>query len=166
MNTSLSRIFAIGIVGLALIPMAASATTAASEGELRASIQAALLSDPRTDTLTPDQLDALVTALLEDSQAKHLKPMDVTYTPRVVTNFGVTELSNQAGSCPLFSCAFARSFGLDGSDDFASPLLLLVSSGLRIMIIRRMFRNTHDHGLCGCATVAASPAPPPPTQYV
>ena len=146
---------------LLTLPLAASAQTTATSSQdlaLRASIQSALLSDPRTDQLPPEQLDILVTALAADAVAHHIKPADISYTPRMATDFGVATLAkSDSDTCPLFSCIFAQPYGLDGNDPLSAGLLF-ATSGALALIIRRMMRPQHLPYFVPGSAPAAPPA--------
>ena len=148
------------------LPLAASAQTTATSSQdlaLRTSIQSALLSDPRTDSLPPDQLEVLVSALVADAKSHHIKPADISYTPRVATDFGVATLAkSDSDTCPLFSCIFAQPYGLDGNDPLSAGLLF-ATSGALALIIRRMMRPQH---LPYFVQGSAPAAPPTPKSYV
>ena len=150
------------------LPLAASAQAEAptqDDAELRASIQSALLSDPRTDQLAPEQLNALITALAADAVAHNIKPNDISYTPRVATDFGVATLANDTQQCPLFPCAFGEAYGFNGGDP-TTPVLLLASSGALWLIFRRMMRPQHAAHFLGTIPTVPSPTPGAPNQYV
>ena len=163
------KVLPVALAALLLtLPLAASAQTTATSSQdlaLRASIQSALLSDPRTDQLPPDQLDILVTALAADAVAHHIKPADISYTPRMATDFGVATLANDTQQCPLFPCAFGDAYGFNGGDP-SVPALLLASSGALWLIFRRMMRPQHIAHFLGTTTAAASAMPLAPKPYV
>lgn len=115
---------------------------------LRASIQSALMSDPETDSLSPEELDKLVTALAAEASKTGVEPGDITYVPRPPADL---QSAGAGGDLPAdcdMWCVFAHAYGLDGVDP-TTPILLLVSSGLLVMIFRRAMRPQHIEHFTG-----------------
>lgn len=145
------------------VGVSAQATSTPDDSELRASIQSALLSDPRTDQLPPEQLNSLITALAADAVAHNIQPTDISYTPRMASDFGEVTPANDTQSCPIFPCAFGNAYGFNGGDP-SVPILLLASSSALWFIFRRMMRPQHIAHFLGTATPAA-PSSTQPSAY-
>lgn len=154
-------------VVLCALPLgvSAQATSTPDDSALRASIQSALLSDPRTDQLPPEQLNSLITALAADAVAHNIQPTDISYTPRMASDFGEVTPPNDTQSCPPFPCVFGDAYGFNGGDP-SIPILLLASSSALWFIFRRMMRPQHIDHFLGTNASAVPAMPLPPKNFV
>ena len=131
------------------------AQSASGSDDLRATIRAELLSDPRTSNLPQAQLDAMVDALTAQAQEQGLTAHDITWRPAMTPAENIQ--ADACGSMPSVLCALNRAFGFDGSDP-RIPVGLGIVSALLILIIGLMFEMHHRK-----AAVAAAAVPPAPS---
>ena len=64
-----------------VLPMFAYAQANTQSGDLSATVRAAILKDPRAQSMSSAQIDAMVSALTTQAQAKGLTAQTVAYTP-------------------------------------------------------------------------------------
>ena len=64
-----------------LTPILSFAQTAVPVGDLSATVRAAILKDPRAQSMSSTQIDAMVSALTIQAQAKGLTAQTLAYTP-------------------------------------------------------------------------------------
>lgn len=102
-----------GIVILALlVPVFASAQSA----DLQATIRAALAGDPRTNAMSPEDLDALAAQLAAGARERGMTPHDITWAP-IETQSGTQTGAQPACSVfPQYFCAISEAFGFMGGD--------------------------------------------------
>lgn len=118
----------------------------AQQDDLRATIMAQVLQDPRSAEIPPAQLEVLVDALSQKAQAENLEPADIVWQPGVFSEATVTEEAAPAcDSLIPLACVFTEAFGFQG-EAIVIPLYLLVVSGLLILLIRRMKKHHHAMG--------------------
>ncbi len=160
MYSSHSRIFS-GLILLAatifLVPLFVHAQTS-SEDDLHVAIWSSLLSDPRTAHIPPSQMQALVDSLANEAQKQNLSPADILYRPErqqfaAASTVPLPENTCDSSMLPAL-CAFGTAFGFAGSDP-STPVALLATSTLLILIIKRMIKMHDEHA----AKIAAT-APP------
>jgi hypothetical protein len=155
-------VFASLILGTvtALLPIAVFAQTA--QDDLHAAILTSLLADPRSAGIPPAQMKSLVDALALQAQAQHMTAADILWRPNVVPSFSNSQGSADTTACgggfSGYLCAINQSFGF-GGDDVLVPAFLFASSGLLVVVIRRM-RINHRAQLAASAAAAAADAPP------
>ena len=117
-----------------LIPIVAHAQS----GDLRTTIRAELLSDPRTSGLTEEQLSTMVTILAAEAQKRGITASDITWRPANEESFAsaaqASDSSSECGNIPSFLCSFNRAFGFAGSDP-TIPFVLGGSAMLLILLI-------------------------------
>lgn len=99
--------------------------------DFSATIKSALLSDPRARSLSPDQLSALVYALMQQATAQGMTRHDILWRPVLAHTITLGEPA-VADTCgiPAPLCALNRSLGFSGSD-----LTIPVSLGVLAAII-------------------------------
>jgi hypothetical protein len=132
-----------GFIALAIVTVVFQATTVLAQSthdELRAAVQASLLEDPRTASLSPSQLDQMVSALTAAVEKKGLTVHDITWHPVAASSLAVTPTTEPVTLCGekgLFVCDIAQAFGFSGPDNtipiwlgITSPVLLLVLWGM------------------------------------
>ena len=111
-----------------------SATFAHAQEDLSATIRAAILSDPRSQGMSQEQLNALVQALTKQAQAQGVSSHDITWRPQV-DGFNAQNsmmATEDCGSVPEFACHFNEMIGFSGSNWYVSMFLLL---GLMTLIL-------------------------------
>lgn len=121
-------------------PVAAKAQS--SQDEIHATIMAALLTDPRTATIPPAQLMALVNALSDQAQAQGITAQEIKWRPAVGETFVPASAMNEETCGGPFSalCPFSEAFGFAGRDP-STPAVLFVTAGLLLLIIRRVIKH-------------------------
>lgn len=150
---------------LLLAPLVSSAQTTAP-AEVRATIMAQLLEDPRTADVPPDQLQQLVDALAAQAEVQGVDTADLTWQPRPTFAEPAAEPAVPGGACDGgFSalCVLTEAFGFVG-DNPTVPLYLLVTSGLLVLLIVRMKRHHHAMGHFDAPVASASAASAPAAQ--
>ena len=110
--------------------------------DLRSTIRAELLSDPRTSGLSRAQLDAMVDVLTEEAERRGLSAQDLQWHPTLSDSFTATSgaTPDACGGTPSFLCAFGTAFGFLG-DDVTIPFWLEISSMALIWLIASMIEH-------------------------
>jgi hypothetical protein len=133
-------VFAAAIMLLG-VSMAHAQTT--DQNQLRATILAQIMADPRSKTMTQAQIYSTVNALTEQAEAQGLTASQITYrptapgAPTAASTFGF-------GNCTDVSCALGNAFGLNGSVPII-PIALFVLAALFILIFSIMRKMGHPH---------------------
>lgn len=141
LTAALTLVFAVG-------PSSVVAQSAERE-QLRATIMAQIIQDPRSASIPPEQLQLLVDALSQEATEQEIAVEDILWQPAIV--FGAAASEAPISSAPAcespvsFACVVAEAFGFVG-DNPTVPLYLLVASGLLILLITRMRRHHHELG--------------------
>ena len=136
MKLSVRSTWAVALLVLALAtPVVIHAQT---QDDLRATVRAAILTDPRTAELSETDIEVMVAALTEEAVAQGITSEDITWRPQ---EEGKTDAA--CGNLPAFFCTLNQAFGFDGSDT-AIPIGLAVSSALLIFLIGSIL--LHQHG--------------------
>lgn len=118
---------------------------AAQESELRATVRAALLSDPRTSTMSQSQIDAMVNILAQEAESQGVTAEDIRWRPTPETFTQPEETGTAScGNVPGFLCRLNQAFGFSGSDT-RIPILLGVGSALLIFVIGALLELHHLH---------------------
>ena len=133
------------IVGAAVfcLPHLVRAQTA-PPSDLRATIRAELLSDPRTSSLTSAQLNAMVDLLSQQAQKQGLSASDIEWhpTPPAPSDTTVVPAATCNGS---FTCEIDQAFGFVGSDTTIPFVLGAASMGLIWSIAEILHRRKYPH---------------------
>jgi hypothetical protein len=122
----------------AAMPFLVHAQTA-ENNQLRATITAEIMADPRSKDMTQAQIYSLVNALTLQAQEQGLTNSQLTYRPGIQAGTGST-----LSSCDGLSCSLAQAFGLDGSIPII-PIALFVLAALFILIYGIMREMGHPH---------------------
>jgi hypothetical protein len=122
---------------LSALPAYAQTT---AEDQLRATIKTEIMADPRSQTMTPAQINSLVDALTIQAQEQGLTSSQLTYRPGTQNPTGSSTLT----PCSDISCSIGRAFGLDGSLPLI-PIALFVVAALFILIYGIMREMGHPH---------------------
>ena len=147
MSIRLVRVSLLAVL-LVAAPMLAGAQSVERE-QLRATIMAQIIQDPRSASIPPEQLQLLVDALSQEATEQEIAVEDILWQPAIV--FGAAASEAPISSAPAcespvsFACVVAEAFGFVG-DNPTVPLYLLVASGLLILLITRMRRHHHELG--------------------
>lgn len=141
-----------------LAPFFALAQQTGPDDDLHVAIWSSLLSDPRTANIPPDEMQRLVDSLAQEAQKQNLTPADILYRPErqqfaAASALPATDDSCDAAITQVF-CSFNSAFGFSGND-VTTPVSLLATSTLLILLIRRMTKMHNEHA----ADVSAA-APP------
>lgn len=116
-----------------------------AESNLRASIRAQLLSDPRTAALSASDLDTMVAILAQEANARGITAQDLEWHPEVrgSQSQGGAPISDTCAGTPKILCAFDEAFGFVGPNTLIAYILGVSSMGLiwvlAEMIHRRKF---------------------------
>lgn len=127
-------------LALSLSPIIASAQTA--DEQLSATIRAAILSDPRSQSMTPAEVDEMTAALTRQAESVGMTAEDIVWRPTIGGSTGMDV--SQAPMCDNFLCNLNNAFGFDGSN-YTIPIWLGISSLLLIFIIASVLEYRHLH---------------------
>lgn len=129
---------------------------------LRDTIRAAILSDPRSQSMTPEEIESMTVALARQAESVGMTADDILWRP-VTEEAG----SQQQGAetCDGILCALNHAFGFDGSN-YTIPIWLGAISLMLIFIIATIFeyRHLHKKKMQGEAPPAAPMSPQQPLQ--
>ncbi|MBI5004084.1 hypothetical protein HZC00_03250 [Candidatus Kaiserbacteria bacterium] len=102
-------------------------------GDLNSTIKNALLSDPRSQSLSQEELDTLSITLTKNAQTQGMTAHDILWRPTLAHTVTVDEIAGPGSNCgniPTFLCGVNRSLGLAGSD-----VTIMVLLGVFVAII-------------------------------
>lgn len=122
----------IAVSALFLMPLAASAQTS----DLKATIRAELLKDPRTTSLTVAQLEAMVELLSGEAQEQGMTPSDIAWRPASFSQ----QVTDVCGATPQVLCIFGVALGFIGSDP-TIPYILGAASMALVWILAEMIHR-------------------------
>lgn len=145
MYTKALRAGAIVLLGFMLLAAFATIAYAQEDSDLRATIRAAILSDPRSASMTEEEIDAMVTALASEAETQGVTSEDIMWRPQDPTTFEETsDQSGQTCGYAAFICALNDAFGFSGSP-LIIPLLLGITSALLLFVIGSILLHSHGH---------------------
>lgn len=126
-----------------LIPMAVYAQGASSD--LRATIRAELLSDPRTSSLSQAQIDTLVDLLADEATKQGITSQDIQWRPQSTERFvAIESAAPDAVECAGgFLCIMSEAFGFVGADTTIPFTLGAASMGLVWILAEMIHRRRH-----------------------
>ncbi|MEK7156602.1 MAG: hypothetical protein AAB790_02225 [Patescibacteria group bacterium] len=144
-RTASLRILLIVFVLLAMLPFWAHAQN--TQSDLRATIRAELLSDPRTSSLSEAQIDALVGLLADEAEKQGITSEDIQWRPQSSERFVATEsAAPQAPACAGgFLCTMTEAFGFVGADTTIPFTLGAASMGLVWILAEMIHRRRHPY---------------------
>ena len=127
----------------AALPLSARAQESASD--LRATIRAELLSDPRTSSLSEAQIEVLVSLLAGEAEKQGITSQDIQWRPQSGERFVATEsAAPQAPECVGgFLCAMTEAFGFVGTDTTIPFTLGAASMALVWLLAEMIHRRRH-----------------------
>ena len=131
---------------LVSVPFFVSAQNASSD--LRATIRAELLSDPRTSSLSEAQIDALVGLLAEEAEKQGITSQDIQWRPESTERFVATESAapQEAAECGGgFLCTMSEAFGFVGADTTIPFTLGAASMALVWLLAEMIHRRRHPY---------------------
>lgn len=173
---TMQRITSVSISLLLLVAFALPLVTSAQAAneDLRATIRAAILSDPRTAQMSEAEVESMVEALSAEAETQGVTSDDIVWRPAEPVQEPVPqEEATTCGSMPTFFCTLNEALGLDGSD-IAIPIVLGITAALLLFVIGSILLHRHGHhpiaGQIGTTASAPAapvvPAAPPPQEQV
>jgi hypothetical protein len=132
------------------MPFFVSAQTAPDN--LRATIRAQIMSDPRTTGLSEVQIDAMVNILARAAQQRGVTANDLLWQPQQQQTSAFAAAPDYCGPTPGFLCAFDLAFGFAGTDP-TIPFTLGAASMALVWIVAS---KLHDHRMKMLASQASS----------
>ncbi|OGG56719.1 hypothetical protein A3D71_00390 [Candidatus Kaiserbacteria bacterium RIFCSPHIGHO2_02_FULL_55_20] len=116
-----------------------------SQSELQATIRGAILSDPRTASLSQAQIDSIVSVLSQEAQKQGITSKDIQWRPQDISQLapggsGVAAESECAGG---FLCTMSEAFGFVGADTTIPFTLGAASMGLVWILAEMIHRRRH-----------------------
>jgi hypothetical protein len=135
-------LIALSLAASLVIPVLAHAQ-AAPDSQLRSTIYAQIMADPRSQTMTQTQIYSMVNALTLQAEQQGLTPSQITYRPQA-PGTGAQAYGSTLTPCSDVSCSISRAFGLDGSIPLI-PIALFVLAALFILIFGIMREMGHPH---------------------
>ncbi|MDO8576067.1 MAG: hypothetical protein Q7R90_02000 [bacterium] len=144
-RTTSFRFLLIACVVFAVLPFLAHAQN--TSADLRATIRAELLSDPRTSSLSDAQIDALVSLLADEAEKQGVTSQDIQWRPQSSERFVATEsAAPQAPECAGgFLCTMTEAFGFVGADTTIPFTLGAASMGLVWILAEMIHRRRHPY---------------------
>ncbi len=109
-----------------------------SDEALSQTIRAAILSDPRSQTMTEAEVDAMVIALSRQAESVGMTSDDILWRPTDAVG------AADGAACEGFLCALNHAFGFDGSD-YTIPVWLGASALMLIFLIAGILEYRHIH---------------------
>ena len=132
------------LVGLS-IPFLALAQTEStqSDAQLRATIRAQLLSDPRTAGLSQAELDAMVDLLAKGAEEQNVSSKDLEWHPQPVqaSQNGAAAAPDECAGIPSFLCSLSKAFGFVGA-----AIGIAIALGLAAMVLIWLIAHFMHHG--------------------
>lgn len=121
-----------------LVLSSSIAAAQTGDDDLRSTIRAAILSDSRSQGMSPAEIDAMVEALTRQAQSVGMTAQDIVWRP--------TEAApvQQQEACTGFLCNLNKAFGFDGSD-YTIPIWLAASALMLIFLIAGVLEYRHAH---------------------
>ncbi len=143
-TVSLSFLFAVCAV-VAVLPFLAHAQN--TSADLRATIRAELLSDPRTSSLSDAQIDTLVSLLAGEAEKQGITSQDIQWRPQSGERFVASgSAAPQASDCAGgFLCTMSEAFGFVGTDTTIPFTLGAASMGLVWILAEMIHRRRHPY---------------------
>ena len=145
-----AAVFILVLLALLIVPVVLHAQ---ASDDLRATIRAQLLSDPRTAGLSEEKLDSMVNLLAEEAQKQGVTASDITWRPVSPESYATPAAVGPCGRMPAPLCALNRAFGFDGSDS-KIPVGLGIASAILLLLIGLTFEMKYH----------PKPVPLPPMQ--
>jgi hypothetical protein len=141
---------AIGLVAALFVLFAAPYAIAQSQDDLRGTIRAQLLSDPRTANLSEAELNAMVELLASEAEAQDISSADITWRPQVEEPVAEAPVVayDYCGATPHFLCAFNIAFGFAGTDPTMPFVLGAAAMGL-VWVLAEILHRHKKHFVHG-----------------
>lgn len=122
----------------ALVPALAAAQN--SSDDLRNTIQASVIADPRVANIPPAQLQGLIDALVVEANAQHMSSADILWKPQQQAAAATFSPGSQtpgvvcASGWQGYLCQFNQIFGFEGSN-YEIPIFILITSAFLLAVI-------------------------------
>lgn len=144
-RTTSLRFLLVACAVVAVLPFVVYAQN--TQSELRATIRAELMSDPRTSSLSEAQIDALVGLLADEAEKQGITSQDIQWRPQSTERFvAVESAAPQAPECMGgFLCAMTEAFGFVGADTTIPFTLGAASMGLVWILAEMIHRRRHPY---------------------
>lgn len=137
--------------------VAAPVSAQTAEEQLSATIRAAILSDARSQSMTPEEVDTMTAALTRQAQSVGMTAEDIIWRPTIAGSTGAEPMQPV---CDDFLCNLNNAFGFDGSN-YTIPIWLGISSLLLIFLIATVLEYRHLHHKKMMAQSGQAQMPPP-----
>jgi len=113
--------------------------------DLRTTIRAELLSDPRTSSLSQVQVDTLVDLLAGEAEKQGITSQDIQWRPQSTERFvAIESAAPQAPECTGgFLCTMTEAFGFIGADTTIPFTLGAASMALVWLLAEMIHRRRH-----------------------
>lgn len=137
------NVFAVTLAIGCMLPLLASAQST----DLQTSVRAALASDPRTNSMSEAQIDAMVAALSQGAAQQGMTAQDISWKPIPTQGGAALATQGNCGGFPSYLCSMSEAFGFTGPDSIfaiwlgVSALLLMFIIGT--LLEYRHFRHLH-----------------------
>jgi len=115
----------------------------APQSDLRATIRAELLADPRTAGLSQAELNAMVELLVGEAQKKGVTAGDIIWRPAEENFSSPVQKASECGTSWL--CHASEAFGFAGSDP--SIALWLGFAAMALITVVGLMLHHHRHGV-------------------
>ncbi|MBI5457725.1 hypothetical protein HY971_03305 [Candidatus Kaiserbacteria bacterium] len=127
---------------VALLPMIGHAQN--QNTELQATIRGAILSDPRTSSLSQTQIDSIVSVLAQEAEKQGITSEDIQWRPQNAEQFASGEAVPAGAACAGgFLCTMSEAFGFVGVDTTIPFTLGAASMGLVWILAEMIHRRRH-----------------------
>lgn len=116
-----------------------------STDELRATIRGAILSDPRTSSLSETQIDTVVNVLTQEAEKQGMTSQDIQWRPQSTERFFAAEggAPTAAECAGGFLCTMTEALGFVGADTTIPFTLGAASMGLVWILAEMIHRRRH-----------------------
>jgi len=135
-SLGIAHLLMYGVMVLSALTLLVSVPRIAhAQQDLNMTIRSAILADPRASSMTPAQIDALVTALAKQAQTQGVTAHDIAWRPQVAgpSQFASASGADTCGSVPAFVCSLNQLLGFAGSN-WWPPLALFTTLLLLVLI--------------------------------
>lgn len=134
----------IALLAIANLAMSPFALAQSSDADLRASIRAEILKDPRTASMSEAEITAMIDALTIGVQAEGIESNAFIAQSR---SFAPTAAEGvpSCGGMPEFLCRINQALGFDGTNALI-PIVLLATSGLLAFLLYELKHHARIHG--------------------
>ncbi len=150
---------AVGLLAtILLVSIAVPLTVRAQEStsDLRATIRAELLSDPRTAGLSKADLDTIVNILAQEAEKQGMTSQDIQWRPQGTERFTGGDGTSSAPECAGgFLCTMTEAFGFVGADTTIPFTLGAASMALVWLLAEMLHRHRHPVQIAKPATSAS-----------